>query len=100
MGNEDRTQIHKNLCVDLHKLYIEKNNDYGDSFRRTRELFPDSICIRLSDKLNRIIQLTKHPESQKVNESIEDTLMDLANYALLELTERKFDQSIQRGNND
>ena len=49
--------------------------------------------IRLTDKLNRFKSLTKGNGTQKVSdESIRDTLMDLANYALmtvLELEETK-----------
>ena len=43
-------------------------------------------CIRLEDKLNRLKSLN-FSKSAKVNESIEDTLMDLANYAIMTLIE-------------
>ena len=42
--------------------------------------------IRLEDKLNRLKSLNKS-KSAKVEERIEDTLADLANYAIMTLIE-------------
>ena len=44
-------------------------------------------CIRLTDKLNRLCALTKSGEQHVQNESIEDTLRDLANYSIMTLIE-------------
>lgn len=86
----DRVKIHEELCEELHSLYEKKNADYGDSFARLRKKYPEAICIKLTDKLDRLENLLKPGYNQKVlDESIEDTLMDLANYALMELTERR-----------
>ena len=89
----DRLKTHKKLTEDLHDLYVRKNADYGDSFRKVREDIPNAILVRLSDKMNRLKSLmTKSEDEQKVvDESIDDTLMDIANYALLELVERYAD---------
>ena len=47
-------------------------------------------CIRLEDKLNRLKSLTVNNKAQQVNdESIEDTLLDLANYAIMAVMELK-----------
>ena len=44
--------------------------------------------IRLGDKLNRFKALSKDPDSQKVqSESMRDTLLDLANYAIMTVLE-------------
>lgn len=86
---EFRIAEHEKLCKQIHDLYLAKNADYGDSFRKVREEIPNAILVRLSDKLNRLKKLMNAPEEQQVKEeSIDDTLMDLANYALLELVER------------
>lgn len=83
---------HKELCNELNELYIRKNHDYGDSFHAT--FIEEGMAmsrIRLTDKLNRFKKLTRCDDS-KVDESIRDTLIDLANYALmtiLELDENK-----------
>lgn len=89
----DRIDIHEDLCAELHKLYVAKNADYGNSFAKVREEIPNAILVRLSDKLNRLKSLmTKDDDDRKVrDESIDDTLMDIANYALLELVERRYE---------
>lgn len=80
---------HKRVCDELNALYDRKNRDYGDSF--TQSFAEEGMAmarIRLGDKLNRFKQLTKHPYGQQVNdESIRDTLIDLANYAIMTVLE-------------
>ena len=95
----NRTEYHKELCDKLHQMYEEKNSDYGDSFRKVRDEFPIAICVRLSDKLNRVKALMQNGTHRVKEESIDDTLLDLANYALLELVERESDRA-ERKNND
>lgn len=89
-----KIQIHKEICDNLNTLYSNKNADYGDSFKVVRDKYPHAILIRLNDKLSRLEQLYKIGEKEmKVkDESIEDTLRDLANYALMELTEIQYDK--------
>lgn len=83
---------HGKICKELNALYSAKNHDYGDSFRKTREIVPASILVRLHDKLGRLDSLLMAPETAKVkDESIDDTLKDLANYAIMELVERHRD---------
>lgn len=81
---------HEALCKELNNIYAKKNHDYGDSFHQTflEEGFAMSR-IRLSDKLNRFKALTKKPvlDQQVKDESIRDTLIDLANYALMTVLE-------------
>ena len=92
----DKTTIHEQLCNDIHELYVKKNNDYGDSFAKLRQDYPESICIRLQDKMNRLKSLMVDKNQQKVDEeSIDDTLMDIANYAIMELTERKYEEDTE-----
>lgn len=96
-----REAEHRAICDTLHDIYVAKNSDYGNSFVEVRNEFPESVLIRLSDKLNRLKALMKDPEKRKVNdESIDDTLMDLANYAIMELVERKFDEHSKKDKSD
>ncbi|MCD6125062.1 DUF1599 domain-containing protein [bacterium] len=59
-----------------------KNERYGNSFQQTIEEYgPIALLIRLTDKLNRLKTAYKH------RESMEDTLLDIAGYAILGLIE-------------
>lgn len=84
-----KVQRHEDLCLELHDLYDRKNHDYGDSFGETfKEEGLAMARIRLSDKLNRFKTLSRKTDEQHVSsESIRDTLMDLANYALMTVLE-------------
>lgn len=82
-------ELHRLLCESLNKTYIRKNADYGDSYGQLRSKYPDSILIRLFDKFSRLERLIQGHEAQVKDESIEDTLMDMANYALMEVVERR-----------
>ena len=84
----NKVDVHKNICITLNNTYKAKNSDYGDSFSSLREEFPEAILIRLTDKLNRLKTLMKGAEQKVNDESIEDTLLDLANYAIMEVVER------------
>lgn len=79
---------HMELLCELHHLYEKKNHDYGDSFHQTflEEGFSMSR-IRLTDKLMRFKRLSLSGEQNVHDESIRDTLMDLANYAIMTVME-------------
>lgn len=80
---------HKKICDGIHEMYVKKNNDYGDSVSETYEKYGiDSFLVRMTDKLNRVYTLTRPgAKSQIADEKIEDTLLDLANYAIIAVTE-------------
>ena len=74
---------HEKMCKDLHELYIIKNKAYGDSFGETYEkLGIISAVTRITDKYNRLVNLATH-DIDSGDESIRDTLIDLANYSLM-----------------
>lgn len=84
----NKIEIHKNICDSLNDLYKKKNQDYGDSFSKSyKEYGLTMSCIRLEDKLNRLKSLNKNGNAQVKDESIQDTLMDLANYAIMTIVE-------------
>ena len=90
-------ELHKKICGELTTLFERKNHDYGDSFHQTflEEGWP-MVRIRLSDKLNRVKALTRGDSQQVKDESLRDTLLDLANYAILavmEMDRRERDES-------
>ena len=64
----------------------QKNLAYGDSF--SKSLDEDGLLvlkIRLGDKFNRISSLIKRDELKENDESLEDTLLDMAGYSILGL---------------
>ena len=85
----NKIELHKQICGNMHNTYKAKNADYGDSFTKVRREYPEAICIRLMDKLERLKTLYKGNEQRVKDESIDDTLLDIANYAVMELLERK-----------
>lgn len=78
---------HTRILNELSNIYDTKNTDYGNSFELDFEEFGMVAgIIPLGNKLRRIKQLNKN-ENQVKTESIEDSLLDLANYAILTLME-------------
>lgn len=86
---------HKKICNKLNKTYSDKNHDYGDSVHDTYKKYGMvSFLVRMEDKLNRLYTLTKfnpfcenETEIRVKDESIMDTLLDLANYAVIAAVE-------------
>lgn len=65
--------------------YRRKNADYGDSFSRSLDKYGIvAALVRISDKVNRLESLTvNRQEAQVKDESVQDTLLDLASYAIM-----------------
>ena len=77
----------RSYTENLSETLIAKNADYGNSFSESYKKHGlVSATIRLEDKLNRLNNLLKN-EAQ-VDESIDDTLLDIAGYAILTLIAR------------
>lgn len=94
-GNPDYLK----LLEDMKDLHIRKNTGYtGDNnddwanFRISEAFGVSSflgVMVRMSDKWIRITNLIKNPSFDMVGEAIEDTLMDLASYALIAICIRR-----------
>ena len=83
-----KVEHHAKLCKELNDLYARKNADYGDSFGKSFEEEGLAMArIRLGDKFNRFKTLSRSVERKVLDESIRDTLIDLANYALMTVLE-------------
>ena len=88
---EDKYALHKQLADSLNPTYRAKNTDYDDSVGKSiTELGYVAVIARMEDKMNRSKRLLMNPDATpNVNETVEDTLLDLANYALMACTEYK-----------
>lgn len=93
-GIQTRTETEiKRICKALEDTLLRKNADYGNSSQRAPILVPrlsaqDALKVRLSDKIARFIQL-EQSGAARVNESLDDTLLDMAGYCVLLLIARK-----------
>ena len=84
----DKVKKHKEICLGLYDLYARKNADYGDSFHQTFvEEGMAMARIRLGDKFNRFKTLSRGGDQKVQDESLKDTLLDLANYAIMTVLE-------------
>ena len=82
----NRDNPFKDYTDHLAKTLQEKNHAYGDSF--TKSVDEDGLLvlkIRLGDKFNRVSSLIKKGELKENDESLKDTLLDLAGYSILGL---------------
>lgn len=90
--NKTVLEIHGEICDSMKELYREKNKAYGNSFHNARKEVPCYTLGKLYDKFSRYMNLVKNPENAAF-ESIEDTLLDMANYCVMELAEMKCEVS-------
>lgn len=80
----DQYQQHKDICTKLNEIYIQKNKAYGNSFSDTfAKLGIISAVTRITDKYNRLVNLATNPDVNIGDESISDTLLDMANYCIM-----------------
>lgn len=79
----DSVEQFMDITANMAKTYAAKNHDYGNSFEESLDEFGlVASVVRLGDKMNRIKSLIKK-EARVKDESIKDTLLDLANYAIM-----------------
>ena len=79
-----KATVHESLCNLIHETYVKKNTDYGDSFGESIKDFGYIAgLVRISDKWNRIKNLLSGSEAQVNDESVKDTLLDMANYCIM-----------------
>lgn len=85
------------VCMGLAELHMRKNHDYGNAFGKVyqelmkagqRKMADGYVVGMLSVKVNRVKTLLSKEESMVNEESVEDSLMDLASYAIMALIER------------
>ena len=79
-----------NILKRMDDTHTRKNNDYGDAAYKGYKKFGDYyFMVQLHNKYQRLESLTIGNKTQQVNdESIDDTLLDMANYAVMYLESR------------
>lgn len=84
----EKVRQHAAVCNELNALFAHKNADYGDAFHTS--FLDEGLAmarIRLGDKLARFKNLSRSNVQMVSDESIRDTLIDLANYAIMTVME-------------
>ncbi len=95
MNREEYFKFHEHFCQRMAKVTAEKNHDYAgasgvDPFANFTVVEKTGICsteqgflTRMSDKMSRIATFCKEGKLMVKSESVQDTLLDLANYSAL-----------------
>ena len=77
---ENRINQMKAVHDEALELFRKKNSDYGDSFATYGTV---GVIVRMGDKIQRLISVSKKGVALVDNESLRDTLIDLHNYAAM-----------------
>jgi hypothetical protein len=64
------------------EVFKKKNADYGDAFAKHGLI---GVLIRIEDKIQRALSISKSGVTLVDSESLQDTLLDLHNYAAMAL---------------
>ena len=84
---DDKVETFSKIVTEMTELYAKKNHDYGNSFDEGCDKIGVGYPLgRLLDKMNRLIACMGKEDEMQVNESIEDTLTDLACYSVMTLS--------------
>lgn len=68
----------------MKELHAKKNKDYGDAFHKSFvEFGPTAGVVRMNDKMERVKSLVKNGKTEVKDESLMDSLEDLACYAVM-----------------
>lgn len=78
----DRVSQLREIQDECRDLFARKNADYGDAFATYGAV---GVIVRIGDKLRRFTTVTANSVALVDSESVEDTLMDLHNYAAMAL---------------
>ena len=78
----NRVEQMKTIQKEALELFTKKNIDYGDAFAKYGVI---GVLMRIEDKLQRSVSITKNGVNLIKDEGIRDTLMDLHNYAAMAL---------------
>ena len=76
----NRTQQLENVQKDALEMFKKKNADYGDAFAKFGVI---GVLMRIEDKIQRSLSISKKNITMVNDESIRDTLLDLHNYAAM-----------------
>ena len=80
--NDRRVEQMQSVQATALELFKKKNIDYGDAFAKFGVI---GVLMRIEDKIQRSLSITKNGVNLINDEGIRDTLIDLHNYAAMAL---------------
>ena len=84
---DNNVETFATIVKEMTELYAKKNHDYGNSFDEGCDKIGTGDPLgRMLDKMNRLIACMGKEDDIQINESIEDTLTDLACYSVMTLS--------------
>ena len=84
---DEQVEAFASIVKEMTELYAKKNHDYGNSFDEGCDKIGMGYPLgRLLDKMNRLIACMGKEDKMQINESIDDTLTDLACYSVMTLS--------------
>ena len=78
----DRVEQLESIQNKARQLFAKKNADYGDAFAKYGVI---GVLMRIEDKIQRALSISKSQIQLVQDERLEDTLIDLHNYAAMAL---------------
>jgi hypothetical protein len=76
----DRVEQMKKVQAEGLALFTKKNADYGDAFAKFGVI---GVLMRIEDKIQRALSITKNGINLVDDESLRDTMIDLHNYSAM-----------------
>ena len=81
-------ELFNRITETMREVFRRKRNDYGQTSMELLERFgPMSLLVRIYDKFARLETLLSGGEQRVLDENVDDTFLDLANYAIIAMIE-------------
>lgn len=89
-GSDTHKAAFESVLEEMKELHAKKDKDYGSAFHKSFEEFGVTAgVVRLNDKMERVKSLVKNGKAEVKDESLLDTLKDMASYAVMLYVELK-----------
>ena len=89
-GSDTHNATFESVLDEMKELHAKKDKDYGSAFHKSFEEFGATAgVVRLNDKMERVKSLVKNGKVEVKDESLLDSLEDLACYAVMLYVELK-----------
>lgn len=89
-GSDTHNATFESVLDEMKELHAKKDKDYGSAFHKSFEEFGVTAgVVRLNDKMERVKALVKNGKAEVKDESLLDSLKDMASYAVMLYVELK-----------